>query len=160
MCNWKYNLRKIPEKRGYFDGSKHYSILQSRRVAKCILVVRVLWDVDCKNMVVVAAAPHVRYCKTVYYYLIDSWQHNTEIHGKKKFIQFYLPPPWNKATSERRPPRYRGLTITFRHTAFGRTPFDAWHLYLTPHNTHKRHPCQRRDSNAQSQQASGRRPTP
>jgi len=32
--------------------------------------------------------------------------------------------------------------------------------YLTIHNTHNRHPCPRQDSNAQSQKASGRRPTP
>ena len=63
----KHNMLKQQKERRYFDGSKHYSILQSRRVAKCILVVRVLWDVDCKNMVVVAAASHVWYCKTVYY---------------------------------------------------------------------------------------------
>jgi hypothetical protein len=31
-------------------------------------------------------------------------------------------------------------------------------LYLTRDNTHKRHPCPRRDSNPQSQQTSGRRP--
>ena len=48
----------------------------------------------------------------------------------------------------------------------GRTPLDEWSalgrdLYLTTHTlTRDRHPCPRRDSNPQSQQASGRRPTP
>jgi hypothetical protein len=42
------------------------------------------------------------------------------------------------------PPHYRGFTITFRHTTLGRTPLDEWSarrrdLYLTAHNTHKRH---------------------
>jgi hypothetical protein len=41
------------------------------------------------------------------------------------------------------PPHYRGFTITFRHTALGRTPLHEWSarrrdLYLTTHNTHKR----------------------
>jgi hypothetical protein len=41
------------------------------------------------------------------------------------------------------PPRYRGSTITHRHTILGRTPLDEGSacrrdLYLTRHNTHKR----------------------
>jgi len=58
-------------------------------------------------------------------------------------------------------PHYLGFTIRL-----GRTPLDEWSarrrdLYLTTHNTHKKrtHPCLRRDSNPQSQQAKGRRPT-
>ena len=59
-------------------------------------------------------------------------------------------------------------THTHTHTYtphFGRNPLDEWSirrrdLYLTTHNTHKTQPCPRRDSNLQSQQASGRRPTP
>jgi hypothetical protein len=52
----------------------------------------------------------------------------------------------------------RGFTITLRHTTLGRTPLDEWSarrrdLYLTTHNTRDRHPCPRRDSNPQSQQA-------
>jgi len=52
-----------------------------------------------------------------------------------------------------------------RRNTVGRTPPDVWSanrrdLYLTIHNTHKRHPCRRRDSNPQSQQAKGRRLTP
>ena len=55
---------------------------------------------------------------------------------------------------------------TFRHTTLDRIPPDNWSarsrdLYLTTHNTSQyKHPCSRRDSNPQSQQASGRRPTP
>jgi len=33
-------------------------------------------------------------------------------------------------------------------------------IYPTTHNTYKRHPCPRGDSNPQSQQASDHRPTP
>ena len=52
-----------------------------------------------------------------------------------------------------------------RRITVGRTPPDEWSarrrdLYLTTHNTHNRHPCPRRDSNLQSQEASGRRTTP
>ena len=41
-------------------------------------------------------------------------------------------------------PRYRDFKITLRHTTHGRTPLDEWSsrrrdLYLTTHNTHKRH---------------------
>jgi hypothetical protein len=65
---------------------------------------------------------------------------------------------------------FRGFAIThFRHTTLGRTPLGEWpsdkpvaetstwqHTTLT----RDRHPCPRPDSNPQSQQASGRRPTP
>jgi len=49
-------------------------------------------------------------------------------------------------------------------TTVSRTRLDAWSarrrdLHLTTHNTHNKHPCPRRDSNPQSQQTSGRRPT-
>jgi hypothetical protein len=59
----------------------------------------------------------------------------------------------------------RFLDHTQRRTTVGRTPLDERSarrrdLYLTTHNTHVRHPCLRWDSNPQSQQASGRRPTP
>jgi len=65
-----------------------------------------------------------------------------------------------------RPPHYRGFTITLRHTTLGMTPLDegspvaetsTWRRTTF---TTDRHPCPRRDSNPQSQQASGRRPTP
>jgi hypothetical protein len=45
-------------------------------------------------------------------------------------------------------------------TPLGEGSFRRRDLYLTTHNTHDRHPCQRRDTNPQFQQASGRRPTP
>jgi hypothetical protein len=53
---------------------------------------------------------------------------------------------------------------TQRHTTVGRTPLDEWSarrrdLYLT-NTQHNKHPCSRRDSNPQSQQANGWRPTP
>jgi len=60
----------------------------------------------------------------------------------------------------------KGLTVTRRHTTVGRTPLDEWSarrrdLYLKTHNTRNRRiSMPRRDSKAQSQQASGRRPTP
>jgi hypothetical protein len=52
------------------------------------------------------------------------------------------------------------------HTTLGMTPLDEWSvrrrdLSLTTHITHNRQTStRRRDSNPQSQQASGRRPTP
>ena len=53
---------------------------------------------------------------------------------------------------------------TQRHTTVGRTPLDEWSarlrdLYLTTLTTDK-HPYPRQDSNPQTQQASGSRPTP
>ena len=58
----------------------------------------------------------------------------------------------------------RFLDHTQRRTTVGRTPLDVWSarrrdLYFTARNTHKTHLCPRRDSNPQSQQVSGRRPT-
>ena len=71
------------------------------------------------------------------------------------------PPPLPSGTR----PHYRGFKITLRLTTVGRTPLDEWSVrrgdpYLTTHNTHNIHPCPRRDSNPQSHQARGRRPTP
>jgi len=69
-------------------------------------------------------------------------------------------------TSGPGPPQYRGFTITLRHSTFGRTPLDESSarrrdLYLaTTHNTQETHPCSRLDSNLQSQQVYGHRPTP
>ena len=59
----------------------------------------------------------------------------------------------------------RFLAHTQRRITVGRTPLDEWSarrrdLYLTTHNTQHGHSCSRRDSDPQSQQASGRRPTP
>jgi hypothetical protein len=59
----------------------------------------------------------------------------------------------------------RFLDHTYRRTTFGRTPLDEWSarrrdLYLTTHNTNNRQTSMPPwDSNPQSQQASGRRPT-
>ena len=64
------------------------------------------------------------------------------------------------------PPHSWGfLDRTQRRTTVDRTPLGEWSarrrdLFLTTHNTHNKHPCPRWDSNPQSQQASGRRPTP
>jgi len=57
-----------------------------------------------------------------------------------------------------------GLLHHTRHITVGRTPLDEWSarrrdLYLTTLTTDK-HPWPRWDSNPQSQQASGHRPTP
>jgi len=51
--------------------------------------------------------------------------------------------------------------IILRHTTLGRTPLKAQRRdpYLTAHNIHKRQPNPRRDSNPQSREESGRRPT-
>jgi len=72
--------------------------------------------------------------------------------------------PWHNSPSGPRPTHYRGFTVTIRHTTLGGTPLDEWSarrrdFYLTS-NTDMRQPCPRRDSKPQSQQGSGRRPTP
>jgi len=59
----------------------------------------------------------------------------------------------------------RFLDRTQRRSTVGRTSLEKWSaphrdLYLTTHNSQHSHPCPRRDSNPQSQQASCRRPTP
>jgi len=59
----------------------------------------------------------------------------------------------------------RFLDHTQRSITVGRIPLDEWSahrrdLYLTTHNTHNKHTCPQRDSNPQSQQASGHRPMP
>jgi hypothetical protein len=70
------------------------------------------------------------------------------------------------APSGEGPPHYRGFAITLKTHHTRRTPLDEWSarrrdLYLTTHNNHKRQiSCPRRDSNPQSQQANGGRPTP
>jgi len=63
------------------------------------------------------------------------------------------------------PPGYRGFTITdtshsvgILWTSDGTDANTSTWQHTTP--TRNRHPCPRRDSNHQSQQASGRRPTP
>jgi hypothetical protein len=62
-------------------------------------------------------------------------------------------------------PHSGGFYITQRRSTVSRTPLDqgsagSIDLYLKTHNIQtERHPCSRRDSNPQSQQASGCRPT-
>jgi len=64
------------------------------------------------------------------------------------------------------PPHYRDFAITLRHITLGKTPLDERSnrrrdFFLTTHKTQSHiHLCPRRYSNTQSQQASGRRPTP
>jgi len=55
--------------------------------------------------------------------------------------------------------------ITLRHTTVDRILLDEWSarrrdLNLTTHSIHNKQPCPRRDSNPQSQQASGHRDRP
>jgi len=83
-------------------------------------------------------------------------------NGSKSYI--FL--SWYVIPSGPKPPHSWGLEITLRHTTLGRTPLDGdrpvtdtstWqHTTLTT----DRHPCRRRDSNSQYQQASGCRSTP
>jgi len=59
----------------------------------------------------------------------------------------------------------QGFMITLRHTTHGRTPLDEWSawrrgLWKSTILTGEKHPCRSRDSNPQSQQASGRGRTP
>ena len=73
--------------------------------------------------------------------------------------------PWLDSPNGPRSPYCRGLTITPTHLPIGRTPLDEWSalprdFYVTTHNNRKRNPCLWRVSNPQSQQTSGRRPTP
>jgi len=80
------------------------------------------------------------------------------------YIYIYIFTVAQQPPSGTRFPRYRGFTIKPRHTTVGRTPLGKWSarcrdLYVTTHNiqTSKR---QRRNSNPQPQQVSGRRLTP
>jgi len=71
------------------------------------------------------------------------------------------PPPRAQKTPWSGPPHYRGFTITLRQNTFGRTRLDKLSvrrssLYLTT-LTWGRHLCPHRNSNPQSQQASGSR---
>jgi hypothetical protein len=78
------------------------------------------------------------------------------------------PPPSSGATVilVPRPPHCCNFEIARRHTTLGRTPLNEesarrQDLYLRTHNICKRETSMtRRDSNPQSQQASGRRLTP
>jgi hypothetical protein len=83
------------------------------------------------------------------------------------FIFYFSPPMARQPLGGLGRLIFRGFAIThFRLTTLGKTPLDEGparrrELYLTTHNTHNRQTSMpRRDSNPQSQQASGRRPTP
>jgi hypothetical protein len=82
---------------------------------------------------------------------ISPWSHPAPSEISKRRVSFfealklYPPPPPHGATAPSGPgsPRYRGFTITHRHTTLGRIPLDEWSarrrdIYLTTHNTHKR----------------------
>ena len=73
-----------------------------------------------------------------------------------------LPPHCATAPSEPGPPHCWGFTVTPRHTTLGRTPLEGWSARCREYTTFSRdrHQCPRRDSNPQSQQANGQRPTP
>ena len=69
-------------------------------------------------------------------------------------------PQWARASSLK-----RFLDNTQRRTAIGRILLDEGSarrsdLYLTAHYTHNKHPCPPAGLEPQSQQSSGRRPTP
>jgi hypothetical protein len=72
---------------------------------------------------------------------------------------------YRKRFGSKMPPCSWGFDVTLRHTTLDRTPLDECSascrdLYLTTHNTRDIHPWPRRDSNPQSQKATGRKPTP
>jgi len=56
------------------------------------------------------------------------------------------PPQWERAS------HYPGFTSTIRYTTLGITPLDEW---SARRNSNNRYPCPQRDSNPQSQKASG-----
>ena len=84
--------------------------------------------------------------KTIIYFFFFSWRCGPTPAMASSFLRF--------------------LDHTQRRITVGRTPLDEWwarrrDLYLTKHNNHNRQTSMHRwDSNPQSQQASGRRPTP
>jgi len=76
------------------------------------------------------------------------------------FLVWCDSPQWARASS---------FTMFLHHTqegtTVGRASLDEWSarrrdLYLTTQNAHNSHPCPRLISIPQSQQASGRKPTP
>ena len=96
---------------------------------------------------------------------VHSWRHHAVLvypYFRYCCVCLFLArqlPHWTRAS-----PFARFLDHTQRRNTVGRTPLDEWSarrrdVYLTTH-TADRHSCPRRDSNPQSQQASGRRPTP
>jgi len=79
----------------------------------------------------------------------------TKVRSCNKFFTIVQQPPVGQDLLI-----YRGSLITLRHTTLDKIALDEWsarsrNLYLATHNIHPR-----RDSNSQSQQASGRKPMP
>jgi len=79
-------------------------------------------------------------------------------------LNIFPPFPWCNSPLWTSASHFPGFTITIRQTTVDKTsderPAGRRDLYLTSHNTYKvhLHPCPRRDSNPQSQQASSSRP--
>jgi hypothetical protein len=80
----------------------------------------------------------------------DTWRwHQWHVETRRRFTNIWcvysgacICLPWRNSPSGPRPPNYRGLTITLRHTALGRTPLDGWSarrrdIYLKTRNTDK-----------------------
>jgi hypothetical protein len=82
-----------------------------------------------------------------YWYFMLSW-----------VCEFFV--SWHNSPSEPRPPHCQGFMIALRNTTVGWTSLDEWSTRQHTTLTTDKHPCSRRDSNPQSQQASGHRPTP
>jgi len=85
------------------------------------------------------------------------------IHKSHTILHFFL---WRcSQTRAMASSFFRFLEHIHRCNTVGGTPLDEWSvrgrdLCLTTHNTQNKHPCARRHSNPQLQQARGRRPTP
>jgi hypothetical protein len=94
-------------------------------------------------------------CMRLFAYLVTSANEITR-------LIFFL---WRNTPSGPRS-HIQGFTITFRHTySVGLlwrliSPMQRPLSDKTQHSSETRHPCTRRDSNLQSEQASGRKPTP
>jgi len=82
----------------------------------------------------------------------------------RMIVEFFF--PGATALSGPGPPHYWTFKITLRHNIFGMTSLDktsvqikdVYRLHMT--FTIQRHPCLRRDSKAQFQEACGSRPAP
>ena len=98
--------------------------------------------------------PYITYIFTWAVHIIDHYVVEPVVFGQTA-------PQWTRASLFT-----KLLDHTQRHTTVRTTPLDEWSarrrdLYLTTHSTQTEKPlCPRWDSNPQSQQVSGRRPTP
>jgi hypothetical protein len=95
-------------------------------------------------------------------YPVKEYGQTNNIAKPKSTVHFNFFFSWLDSPSGPRPFLW-GSLITLKHTTLGRTTLDEWSarhrdLYLTT-LTKNRHPCPRRVSNPQSQQASRRRTT-